>query len=151
MRKTAYCSPFAWWRQRGIVQMLLAMKLTVILLTAALLNVSANGLAQKITYSASGTSLEKVFTEIEKQTGFVFLYKEGLLINTKPVSIKAKDLPWKISWKNYCAGNRWHLQDCRQNCIHHPASHCEAIATPVVCCLPPAPILRFLFSPFRSK
>ncbi len=93
MRKTAYCSPFAWLRQRGIVQMLLAMKLTVLLLTAALLNVSANGLAQKITYSASGTSLEKVFTEIEKQTGFVFLYKEGLLTNTKPVSIKAKDLP----------------------------------------------------------
>lgn len=92
MPKTAIRSLVAWRRHRGVTKTLLAKKLIVIVLTAAFLNVSAGGLAQRITFSASGAPLEKVFSEVEKMTGYVFLYKEGLLTNAKPVFIKAKDL-----------------------------------------------------------
>src|SRR6186713_3051414 len=61
----------------------LAMKLTIFLLTVALLNVSASGLSQNITFSARNISLQKVFKEVRKQTGFVFMYEESYLKDTK--------------------------------------------------------------------
>jgi TonB-dependent starch-binding outer membrane protein SusC len=67
--------------------LLLAMKLTFILMTAALLQVSAGGLAQTVTFSGRDVSIKKVFSAIEKQTGYVFFYDEGLLQNTKPVTL----------------------------------------------------------------
>lgn len=35
----------------------------------------------------------RIFSEVEKQTGFVFLYSREVLANTRPVSIKADHLP----------------------------------------------------------
>ena len=64
------------------------MKLTAILLFAAALQVTAKGVAQeKITLSLANTSLEKVFDQIEAQTGFVFIYKDET-VKDKKVSIQ---------------------------------------------------------------
>jgi TonB-dependent starch-binding outer membrane protein SusC len=64
------------------------MKLTAFFLVAIALNVSAKGLAQeKITLSLKDALLEKVFDQIEVQTGFVFLYKNETIRN-KTVSIQ---------------------------------------------------------------
>ncbi|MBO9573535.1 MAG: SusC/RagA family TonB-linked outer membrane protein, partial [Chitinophagaceae bacterium] len=67
------------------------MKMTVFLLTAAFLNVAANGVSQTVTYSGNNVSLENVFKEVKRQTGYVFFYHESILQNTKPVNINANN------------------------------------------------------------
>ena len=73
-------------------KMLLVMKLTFILLTAALLSVHASGLSQNITLAAKQASLAEVFDQVEKKTTYVFLYKKDDLRNTKRISIEANNL-----------------------------------------------------------
>jgi TonB-linked SusC/RagA family outer membrane protein len=75
------------------------MKLTFILLTAALLQVSANTLSQTVTFSGKGVSLKKVFTTIEKQTGYVFFYDANLLDESKPVTLFLQDTPLEEALK----------------------------------------------------
>lgn len=73
--------------------MILAMKLTFVLLTAAFLNVSAKGFSQeKISFSGENVPLEKVFSVIKKQTGYGLTYKANIFKDTRPVSIEAKEL-----------------------------------------------------------
>jgi len=70
-----------------------AMKLTFILLTAAFLQVSANGLSQNVTIILKDAPVEKVFKEIERQTGLGFLYTKKMLQEVPKVSINVKDVP----------------------------------------------------------
>jgi TonB-linked SusC/RagA family outer membrane protein len=79
--------------RRNIAKILLVMKLTVILLTAALVQVHAAGLAQSVTMTGKSLSLKQVFSTIEKQTGYVVFSKKGTLANMKPVSFTVKDMP----------------------------------------------------------
>ncbi|WP_431215320.1 carboxypeptidase-like regulatory domain-containing protein [Puia sp. P3] len=67
------------------------MRLAALLLAITCLRVSATGLAQKVTLHEQGASLKKIFKEIKQQTGYVFFYKAGLLDNSRPVTIEAKD------------------------------------------------------------
>ena len=69
----------------------LVMKLTLILLLALILNVSAEGFSQKITYSGENVSLEKVFASIKKQTGYGFFFQEELYSIARPVTINVVD------------------------------------------------------------
>jgi TonB-dependent starch-binding outer membrane protein SusC len=73
--------------------LLLAMKLTTILLLGALVNVSAKGVSQNITWSGTKVSLRTVFTEIEKQTPLTFIYTESIFDRSKPVTISANNIP----------------------------------------------------------
>lgn len=72
-------------------QMLRVMKLTAILLTVAALQVSAGGFAQKLTLNLRNASMEKVFKEIRKQTGYVFFYEKCLLQKARSVSLQVTD------------------------------------------------------------
>lgn len=75
-------------------QLLRVMKLTFIFLTLACLQLSAEGLAQKlITYSAEKVKLEVVFKAIERQTGFSFFYNDALLKKAALVSVELKNTP----------------------------------------------------------
>jgi len=67
------------------------MRLAALLLAITCLQVSAAGLAQKVTLHEQGAPLKKIFKEIKQQTGYVFFYKAGLLDNSRPVTIEAKD------------------------------------------------------------
>ena len=69
------------------------MKLLAILLLAACLQVSAAGNAQSITLSEKNAPLDKVFKEIRKQSGYLFLYTQQMLQNTKKVNINVKNIP----------------------------------------------------------
>jgi len=71
-------------------KILLAMRLTSILLLAAALQVSAKGSAQTVTYTAKAVSLQKVLNAIKEQTGYVFFYDKEDLKNTRPVSVDLK-------------------------------------------------------------
>ncbi|MBS1669717.1 MAG: TonB-dependent receptor [Bacteroidetes bacterium] len=67
------------------------MKLTIILLTAICVQVSAKTYSQKITITEKNVPLEKVFKQIRKQTGYHFFYKDELLQKAGKVDIQMKD------------------------------------------------------------
>lgn len=73
---------------------LLAMKLTTLFLIAAILQVSASTMAQKITFSTKDASLKEVFDKISDQSGYDFLASSSVLKQAKPVTltVKAEDL-----------------------------------------------------------
>ncbi|WP_177230286.1 SusC/RagA family TonB-linked outer membrane protein [Chitinophaga sp. CF118] len=68
------------------------MKLTVILLTVAFLNVQATGFSQNVTLSGKNLPLKKVFNAIEEQTGFMVFYNQDVLANARPVSVSVKEM-----------------------------------------------------------
>ncbi|WP_235005402.1 SusC/RagA family TonB-linked outer membrane protein [Pedobacter nyackensis] len=57
------------------------MKLIILIMVALLMEVSASGLAQKITFSQKGVSVKTIFKEITKQTGYQIVC-DGDLINS---------------------------------------------------------------------
>lgn len=71
------------------------MKLTAILLLGVCLQASAIGNAQSVSLSEKNTDLKKVFKQIEKQTGYYFIYRDELLKNAGKVSIDVKNMPVK--------------------------------------------------------
>ncbi|QEC80465.1 TonB-dependent receptor [Mucilaginibacter ginsenosidivorax] len=51
------------------------------------MHVSASSYAQKINLSATNAPLKKLFKEIRKQSGYNFIYTEGMMKDTRPVNI----------------------------------------------------------------
>ena len=64
------------------------MKLTAVILLAACLQVSAKGNAQQISISEKNVSLQKVFKQIQKQSGYNFLYSYEVLQQAGKVNIQ---------------------------------------------------------------
>lgn len=93
MLKNAFCSWSARGGNRCINQTLLVMRLTAFLLTVTFLNVSATGVSQNVTFTGENVTLEKVFSAVKRQTGFLFLYPRTILREAKPVSVSAHNLP----------------------------------------------------------
>ena len=69
------------------------MRLSILFLTVGFLNASAGGVSQTITLRVQNAPLEKVFHEIEKQSGYSFLYEKGLLQKARPVSLEVSKAP----------------------------------------------------------
>ena len=84
--KALYCR-----HRRALTQMLRIMKLTAFVLLTTCLGSSAAGLSQKVTFTVKNAPLEKVFTEIKKQTGYSIFYNYRLLNHTKPVTVNIKE------------------------------------------------------------
>jgi iron complex outermembrane receptor protein len=82
----------------GQRKMLLVMKMIVILLTIACLQVNAAGYAQKISLSIKDRPLEEVLKDIKGKTGYKLFYRLDLLNNAKNVSIRIDnaDLPYVL-------------------------------------------------------
>lgn len=72
-------------------QMLLAMKLTVMILLTACLHISAAGYSQKINSTWRNASLEKVFNDIRKQTGYNFIYTIATIQKAKNIDLAVKN------------------------------------------------------------
>lgn len=83
------CRPRACMRQ-----FILVMKLTAVLMIAAILQVSASAtLAQKLTLKKNGITLSQVFKEIRQQTGYNVLWDPGLLKASEKINADFKDTP----------------------------------------------------------
>lgn len=65
----------------------LVMKLTIIILLAACLQVSAKGFSQTITLTGKDLSLEKIFKEVKRQSGYLFVYRDEWLKQAKNVDV----------------------------------------------------------------
>jgi TonB-linked SusC/RagA family outer membrane protein len=74
-------------------QTILAMKLTTLLLTAALLNAHGGAISQNVTLNCDHAPLTKVFSEIKKQTGYSFFYNFESLKKAGPVTMEVKNIP----------------------------------------------------------
>lgn len=68
------------------------MKLIMLLMTAACLQVQAKGLSQIVSISGTNLPFKTIFSELEKQTGYVVFYNTDMLKRTKPVTISAKNM-----------------------------------------------------------
>ncbi|HTI10811.1 MAG TPA: SusC/RagA family TonB-linked outer membrane protein [Puia sp.] len=77
----------------GDSKMWLGMKLTVILLLAAILQVSAKTYSQNITLHLRNAPLEKVLNEIKKQSGFHIIYGKGEMTRTANVDLNVVNVP----------------------------------------------------------
>ncbi|TAM96318.1 MAG: SusC/RagA family TonB-linked outer membrane protein, partial [Chitinophagaceae bacterium] len=74
-------------------KVLLSMKLSIILLLAACMQVSAHVNAQSFTYSKKHASFEEVFKAIREQTGYEFLYNTLTLGRAKKLDLHFKRTP----------------------------------------------------------
>ena len=79
------------------------MKLTTILLLAAVTHVAAKSSAQTVTYTGKSVPVQTLFSIIEKQTGYVFFYEQADLKNTRPVSVVFDRSPLKIALEKIVA------------------------------------------------
>ncbi len=73
-------------------QILRIMKLTIIIITTFLLQVSAAGFAQKITLKENNVSLEKIVLQIRKQSGYDFIVNAKSLKTANRVSINVSNV-----------------------------------------------------------
>jgi TonB-linked SusC/RagA family outer membrane protein len=69
------------------------MRLSVLFLFAGAMHVAAATNAQQVNYSAKNVSLEKVFSEMRKQTRFNFLYTNDDLEGVAKVNVDFKSIP----------------------------------------------------------
>jgi TonB-dependent starch-binding outer membrane protein SusC len=83
--------PSANYRRRLLIKTLMVMKLTAFLLLIACLQVGAAGFSQKVNLTVKNASLEKVFKEIEKQSGYSFWYKTDVIKTAGKVSLDLKN------------------------------------------------------------
>lgn len=77
----------------GMTKTLRVMKITALILLMAGLTASAAGYSQKVTLSEKNAPLEKLFTQIKQQTGYLFFYNYDLLKDARPVTISVKEAP----------------------------------------------------------
>lgn len=80
--------------RRGLLtKTLLAMKLTIVLLTAFFIQVQAAGVAQPVTANLNKVPLRNVFKLIEKQTGVTFFYNDEHIRQAGTITIEARQMP----------------------------------------------------------
>jgi type II secretory pathway component GspD/PulD (secretin) len=81
----------SWRLRKGFFKKLLLVNFTTIFLLALCVNSNAKGISQQVSLSEKDASLEKVFKQIQKQTGYTFVYTESVLKKGKNVSVKVKN------------------------------------------------------------
>ena len=82
--------PVAWSKHSKII---LVMKLTAILIIAALTNVSAKSYSQIVSLKEKNTSVAKVLRLIEKQTGYHFMYDKQDVSKATAINIDVTNVP----------------------------------------------------------
>lgn len=92
-QKNCYWPPIGPSGHRGLAKIFLVMKLTMLLMTIALVSVHASGVAQNVTLSGKDLTFDHIFTAIKKQTGYVVFGNKKLFTNKKTISLEANNLP----------------------------------------------------------
>lgn len=74
-------------------KVILQMKLIALFILIACMHAGASVLAQPVTLSEKGASMQKVLREIRKQSNVDFIFKTNQISKTKPVTIQVKEQP----------------------------------------------------------
>ncbi|HTI10355.1 MAG TPA: SusC/RagA family TonB-linked outer membrane protein [Puia sp.] len=80
------------------------MKLTIFLLLATFLQVSARTNAQTVTYTGRSVPLTTVFSAIKEQTGYLFFYRKEDLAGAGPVTLQLRNVPLQAALEQALAG-----------------------------------------------
>lgn len=80
---------------KALTKLLLAMKLTSVLVLFTLFQANARALAQEVSIQVENASLKDIFKVLKKQTGYDFLYLSSDLKQAKPVTLRAANEPLK--------------------------------------------------------
>ncbi|KLT63718.1 hypothetical protein AB669_20755 [Pedobacter sp. BMA] len=86
-------------------KLLLTMKLTIAIMIAFMVHVSAASFSQKLTFSAKNVSIERVFKEIEKQTEYRILYTTQTLNDATKINVEFNNTPL-AEVIDYCLKNK---------------------------------------------
>lgn len=81
------------WVDRHVPKILLIMKLITVLLIATMMQVSAASFAQKLTLKKDNISLEQLFKEIRKQTGYAVIYTAATIKDSKAINADFQNTP----------------------------------------------------------
>jgi len=81
------CGAFSSPRRKSLIKMILIMKLFALFLTVGCLQASAKGFSQKISLSVKNAPIVQIFQEIEKQTGYSFIYAKEQVGKMKPIDL----------------------------------------------------------------
>jgi len=116
MQSTAYGQGLPRRRRvacRPLTKILLIMKITIVLLLAGVLQVSARGYSQGITLDLRHASLEKALGEIRKQSGYYIIYGKTEIAKAEPVDIHVVDAPLETVLASIFAGQplSYHISD----------------------------------------
>jgi TonB-linked SusC/RagA family outer membrane protein len=71
-------------------RLIMQINLTALFILVLSLHISARSFSQQVTISGKGLTLDKVFDEIENQTGYQFIYDKAVLKKVKPVTLNLK-------------------------------------------------------------
>ena len=93
-----------WGQTRISLKFLLVMKLIIVFLITAFLQVSLAGYAQKVTLSEKNVSLEQVFRQIRSQTGYNILCDADLIKVAQRVDIQVKNASIEEALEKCLAG-----------------------------------------------
>ena len=88
--KDLFRSGLRTWTNQPIVRV---MKLTILLMTTFLMQVSATGFAQRVTLNQKNASLKRLFTEIRKQTGYNVFYEQDKVNDALQFNASFSDQP----------------------------------------------------------
>jgi TonB-linked SusC/RagA family outer membrane protein len=92
------------WPNRHVPKILLIMKLTVIIMIVSLMQVSAATFGQNVTLKEKRVSLDKVFKEMMKQTGYeIFLSAKNVDLSTK-INVDLTNVPLLKAIEKVLAG-----------------------------------------------
>lgn len=117
--------------------LLRVIRLTSFLLLAAFLQVSARGYSQTVTLREKSAPLEKVFSAIEKQTGFKFYYRLDLLDSARRVDINVRNVPLTEALDKCIAGQAFTYEIIEKTIVLKPKQPAATVQlTPAY--LPPA-------------
>lgn len=95
MQKKCYWPPDRRGKNMGLTKIFLVMRLTVILLAAAIFQANASGHAQTVTLSGKAIPIKQVFSAIKQQTGYVVFSNNNTINDTRNVSLSVRDMPLK--------------------------------------------------------
>ncbi|WP_316789320.1 SusC/RagA family TonB-linked outer membrane protein [Pedobacter frigoris] len=83
---------FRLWKSFHVpIQIYRIMKVAILLITVALVQVSAATFGQRVSINMHNASLEKALLEIKQQTGYNMLYTLEILSKSKPISITVRN------------------------------------------------------------
>jgi len=81
------------WKNYHVPKILLIMKLVTVLMIATIMQVSAASFAQKLTLKRNNITLEQLFKEIRKQTGYAVIYTASTINDSKAVDANYHNTP----------------------------------------------------------
>jgi TonB-linked SusC/RagA family outer membrane protein len=89
MQNSTFCLPR--YKYKGLKKLLLVMKLTTLIILIGFMYVSAATYGQRININAHDITIDKLFKELKKQTGYSFLYKSGILKDQPTINVDITD------------------------------------------------------------